>query len=82
MIFQQNWQGARISESLECQWFPVSVPGNIQADYGKTMGFPELQFGDNCKLYEALEDDGWLYRAEVTCNYTPDQRVFFVTKGI
>ena len=82
MIFLQTWQGARISDKLACQWFPATVPGNIQADYGRAMGYPELQFGDNCKMYEALEDDGWLYRTEVSCQREANARVFFVTKGI
>ena len=50
MIFLQTWQGARISDKLACQWFPATVPGNIQADYGRAMDYPELQFGDNCNM--------------------------------
>lgn len=82
MVFPQSWQGARIHEGIQSQWFPAQVPGNIQADYGRAAGFPDVNYGDNCKLYEALEDDGWLYRTEIVCECSPDQRVFFVTKGI
>lgn len=82
MIYLQNWQGARIHEGITSEWFPVTVPGNIQEAYGAAMGFPDVNFGDNCKLYEALEDDGWLYRAQISCDVEPGQRVFFVTKGI
>ena len=82
MIFQQKWQGARIHEGETSPWFAAAVPGNIQEDYGRFMGFPDHNFGDNCKLYEALEDDGWLYQTTVTYEAEPGQRVFFVTKGI
>ena len=82
MVFLQNWQGARIHDGKVGAWFPATVPGNIQEDYGKANGFPDHNFGDNCKLYEALEDDGWLYRTEVIAEPKAGERVFFVTKGI
>ena len=82
MVFLQNWQGARIHDGKVGAWFPATVPGNIQEDYGKANGFPDHNFGDNCKLYEALEDDGWLYRTEVIVEPKAGERVFFVTKGI
>lgn len=82
MIFLQKWQGARIHNGITGSWFEATVPGNIQEDYGKANGFPDVNFGDNCKLYEALEDDGWLYRTEVAAEPKAGERVFFVTKGI
>ena len=82
MRYDQNWQGARVHEGRTGPWFPVSVPGNIQADYGRFMNWPDVNFGDNCRLYEALEDDTWLYRTHITCPVEADRRVFFVTKGI
>ena len=82
MIFLQTWQGARIHEGITGKWFPATVPGNIQEDYGKANGFPDVNWADTCKLYEPLEDDGWLYRTEVCCEAAAGERVFFVTKGI
>ena len=82
MIFEQKWQGARVHNDVVSPWFEATVPGNIQEDYGKANGFPDHNFGDNCKLYEALEDDGWLYKAEVVAEPKAGERVFFVTKGI
>lgn len=82
MIYLQKWQGARVHGGITEDWFPTAVPGNIQEDYGKAKGFPDVNFGDNCKLYEVLEDDGWLYRTEIDCAAAPGERVFFVTKGI
>ena len=32
MVYPQIWQGARIQEGITGPWFPVPVPGNIQAD--------------------------------------------------
>lgn len=82
MICQQTWLGARIHEDVRGEWFPVTVPGNIQEDYGKFMHYPDWMFGENARMYEALEDDFWLYRTEVSCEAEEGQRVFFVTKGI
>lgn len=82
MIFLQSWQGARIHEGVTGQWFPATVPGNIQEDYGKFMGFPDVNWADTCKLYSPLEDDGWFYQTKVSCTAAPGERVFFVTKGI
>ena len=82
MIYLQKWEGARVQDGNVGSWFPATVPGNIQEDYGKANGFPDHNFGDNCKLYEALEDDAWLYRTEISCQAAEDERVFFVTKGI
>ena len=52
MIFQQSWQGARVHKGEQSPWFPATVPGNIQADYGHFMDFPDVNYSDNCKLYE------------------------------
>ena len=82
MIFQQKWLGARIHKDEISPWFDATVPGNIQEDYAKANGYPDHNFGDNCKLFELLEDDGWLYRTTVTYEAEPGQRVFFVTRGI
>ena len=82
MIFQQKWLGARIHEGEVSPWFEATVPGNIQEDFAKANGYPDHNFGDNCKLFELLEDDGWLYKTTVTYEAEPGQRVFFVTRGI
>ena len=82
MIYTLPWKGARIHAGVTGPWFPVQVPGNIQADYAAFAGLPEVQFGDNCKLFEAFEEDYWLYSAQIQCKPEPGQRVFFVTKGI
>ena len=82
MVYPQIWQGARIHAGETGPWFPVKVPGNIQADYAAFAGLPDVHFGDNCKLFEAFEDDFWLYRTTVQWVGESNQRVFFVTKGI
>lgn len=82
MIFQQQWMGARVRDGVTGEWFPATVPGNIQADYAAYMDFPDVNYADSCKLYEELEDDAWVYRTHVQCGPKENERVFFVTKGI
>ena len=61
MLFYQKWRGVHISRDSKNQKFDVSVPGNIQYDYGKYMGFGDPMYGENCTGYEALENDSWAY---------------------
>ena len=82
MIYLQKWLGACVENGNCGAFFEAAVPGNIQEDYGRANGFGDVNFGDNCRKYEKLEDCGWLYRTEIVCDKKADERVFFVTKGI
>ena len=82
MIFLQQWQGACIENGICGSFFDATVPGNIQDDYGRANHFGDINFGDNCKKYEPLEDCAWLYRTQLCYHKNPGERVFFVTKGI
>lgn len=79
--YYQNWEGAYLGET-PTEFFPATVPGNIQKDYAAYKGWGDVDFGDNCLAYKALEDGAWLYRTEVKADAEPGQRVFFVTEGI
>lgn len=74
MKFFLDWEG-RLRDEI----FPVTVPGNIQADYGKYKGFPDIHFGENVKVYEQFEDDIWYYQTQFE---KPEGNVFFVSEGI
>ena len=78
MIKRLNWFGKREGEE---EWFPVCVPGNIQKDYAAHCGLGDLNYADNCKRYETIEDDVWYYRAEFVED-CKGKRCFFVTGGI
>ena len=82
MKFNQDWLGYRIHNGVKSAPFKVSVPGNIQYDYGVANNFKDLYYADGCRQYEELEDDSWEY--ETTLNYTKKDgdSVFFVSDGI
>ncbi|MBO5273087.1 MAG: hypothetical protein J6I45_00570 [Clostridia bacterium] len=79
MIFKQQWEGIRVGEDKP---FPVTVPGNIQADYAEANNFGDVNYGENWAKFKALEDDTWLYRTHVVCERRDGERVYFVTDGI
>ena len=79
MIFRQKWEGRRISEG---GYFPATVPGNIQYDYGVAHGFADVQFSDNYKQYLPLENDAWEYMSHLSFEKKEGERVFFVSGGI
>ena len=81
MKFKQQWQGRNCNKNAE-EWFPASVPGNIQYDYGVFHNFEDVQYADNYKQYLPLEDDHWEYRTRLSYEKRDGERVFFVSGGI
>ena len=82
MIFEQSWTGALVSDGKAVETFPVTVPGQIQRDYGIYKNFGDLNFMDNCKKYLEIEDFFWSYKTDIVCDKKGNERVFFVTDGI
>ncbi len=62
--------------------FPVSVPGNIQRDYALFKNWGDINYADNCEKYLKIEDAVWFYHTSFDVKKSPEERVFFVTKGI
>ena len=81
MKFYQSFEGAYLGET-PVKFFPVTVPGNIQADYAEYKGWGDVDYGVNCLAYKELEDHPWLYRTHVSVSRGEGERVFFVTEGI
>jgi beta-mannosidase len=81
MRFKQKWQGRNCNKNAE-EWFPASVPGNIQYDYGVFHQFEDVQYADNYKQYLPLEEDHWEYRTRLSYEKRDGERVFFVSGGI
>ena len=79
MKFYQKWTG-QISGSGE--WFPVQVPGDIQADYAKWKGYKDFQLGDRVKWFDELEDETWIYQTELEYERREGERLVFVSEGI
>ena len=82
MKFYQNWFGALLKDGEKDDFFPATVPGSIQYDYGKHHGFPDVSWMDTPERYKPLENYPWLYRTEIKCEIKDGERVFFVTEGI
>ena len=59
MRFIQSWQGRAIRPDGPSQWFPAEVPGCIQYDYGRMMGWGDINTGRNVEKYRDTEDYTW-----------------------
>lgn len=82
MRFEQKWTGVRIPKNAENEYFLATVPGNIQQDYAVSRGWGDAMFGENCRRYEALEDDSWAYLTRLSYERRDGERVWFVSGGI
>ena len=64
-----SWQLARLSSAeaipSACDWIPATVPGAVQLDWARAHHLPDLNFGQNVRAYDGLEDFFWLYRIQV-----------------
>lgn len=81
MIFEQKWTGTYLTDGKENEYFPCTVPGNIQYDYARSKGV-DVYYSDNCLMFKELEDVFWKYKTELSFDKKDGERVFFVTKGI
>lgn len=82
MKYKQIWKGRICSETENEQWFPASVPGNIQYDYGVAHNFGNPDYMDNYLKYRPLEDVTWEYKSKLSFEKDEDESVWFVSLGI
>ena len=82
MKFCQNWAGVRIDADGNTERFVATVPGNIQKDYGMYKNFGDVFYADNCEKFRTVENDTWEYRTVLSYERKPEERVFFVSRGI
>lgn len=82
MKFNQVWTGAYIDNGKKSEYFPCQVPGNIQLDYSKFMGWGDVNYGSTCAKFKDLEDYFWTYKTELIYDKKDDETVWFVTNGI
>ena len=82
MIFKQNWTGAVLGMGRDNELFPCTVPGNIQLDFAKAANLGDPYYSDNCTKLKEYEDVFWKYKTQLEFTKQPDEKVFFVTKGI
>ena len=83
MKFEQKWY-AGVKKENGCQeYFPATVPGNVQRDYAAHIGILEdIMFGDNVTKLEETEGWTWEYSTTLDFDADSDQKVFFVAEGI
>jgi beta-mannosidase len=81
------WQLARLSSAgsvvESADWIPATVPGAVQLDWARARDLPDLNFGQNVRAYEGLEDFFWLYRTTVpAASLQADERLMLAGGGL
>jgi beta-mannosidase len=62
---------------------PATVPGAVQLDWARARGLPDLNYGQNVRLYDGLEDHHWLYSTQVPASgLSAGQRLFFTCESV
>ena len=82
MIFSQNWLGCAVVDGKKGEYFPVTVPGNIQKDYGVFADFGDMNYMNNCKKYEATENWFWNYKTELKVDAKNGERTRRGSRGL
>ena len=82
MKFIQHWHARAIRPDGPSQWFEAEVPGNVQYDYGKMMGWGDISYADNVEKYRETEGFTWEYRTFLDYTLEPGARAYFVCEGV
>ena len=83
MKFYQEWMACIHDETMAPAYFPAAVPGNVQKDFARHMGWLEdLQFATNIKQLEPYRNCWWKYETTLQFTPNPGERVYFVAEGI
>jgi beta-mannosidase len=80
-----SWELARLEtrDATAKGWIPAAVPGAVQLDWARAHGWPDLNFGQNVRAYDGLEDFHWLYRTRVpAAPRTPGEQLVFRCGGV
>ncbi|MBR6571266.1 MAG: hypothetical protein IKK75_12520 [Clostridia bacterium] len=82
MKYHQHWQARAIRPDGASEWFDARVPGNVQYDYGRVMGWGDMQYADNANRYGDTEDYSWEYRTQLCFERTVHEQAVFVAEGV
>ena len=82
MKFHQQWSARALSSSGASEWFPAEVPGNVQYDYGRFMGWGDISVGENVKKFRETEGFSWEYKTMLDYALGDGERAYFVSEGI
>ena len=82
MQFKQTWQARAIRPEGASEWFCARVPGNVQYDYARMMGWGDVNVGENADLFRETENYAWEYRTFLQYERKENEQAFFVAEGI
>ncbi|MBR5224678.1 MAG: hypothetical protein IKV90_03310, partial [Clostridia bacterium] len=82
MKFNQQWSARAISSIGASEWFPAEVPGNVQYDYGRFMGWGDISVGENVRQFRPTEGYTWEYKTTLDYALRDGERAFFVSEGV
>ncbi|MBQ2948457.1 MAG: hypothetical protein IJD94_05715 [Clostridia bacterium] len=82
MRFRQTWQARAIASCGPDRYFQAEVPGNVQHDYGRMMGWGDISVGDNVTRFRETEDWTWEYRATLDYVVLPGEKAVLVFEGV
>ncbi|MBR6569453.1 MAG: hypothetical protein IKK75_03270, partial [Clostridia bacterium] len=82
MKYNQNWRARAIRPDGASEWFNARVPGNVQYDYGRVMGWGDMQYADNANRYGETEDYSWEYRTQLCFERAGHEQAVFVAEGV
>ena len=82
MRFYQQWQARAIRPDGPSPWFHAEVPGNVQYDYGRMMGWGDINYGENVARFRQTEDYTWEYRTTLDYALDKGERAVFVSEGV
>ena len=82
MKYYQIWEARAIRPDGASEWFPAEVPGNVQYDYGKYMGWGDINVGENVTKFRETEGYTWEYRTQLTYDCKDNEKAIFVSEGI
>lgn len=82
MRFNQQWQARALRPEGPSEWFSAEVPGNVQYDYARMMGWGDISVGENVTRFRQTEDYTWEYRTQLRYDVAEDETAFFVSEGV
>ena len=82
MKYPQQWQARALREDGPSTWFDAEVPGNVQYDYGRMMGWGEISAGENVRLFRETEPWFWEYKTTLRYETQPGERAVLVFEGV
>ncbi|MBR2038619.1 MAG: hypothetical protein IKA09_12980 [Lachnospiraceae bacterium] len=82
MKYYQKWEARAIRPDGASEWFAAEVPGNIQYDYGKFMGWGDINVAENVIKFRETEGYTWEYRTQLAYSVRQGEKAVFVSEGI